>query len=82
MSVSCRTRETLTAWSSSLPAALSGPNGNGILGIGPNVGSYAVSGPGNVVTTDLPGQLNEGTLIDIPGGYMQFGPNTGTQSPP
>lgn len=55
-----------------------GPNGNGILGIGPNVGSYAVSGPGNVVTTDLPGQLNEGTLIDIPGGYMQFGPNTGT----
>lgn len=55
-----------------------GPNGNGILGIGPNVGLYAVSGPGNVVTTDLPGQLNEGTLIDIPGGYMQFGPNTGT----
>lgn len=55
-----------------------GPNGHGILGIGPNINSYAIGGQGTVVTTALPGQLSEGALIDIPQGYIQFGPNTGT----
>lgn len=55
-----------------------GPNGHGILGVGPNINSYAIGGQGTVVTTALPGQLNEGILIDLPQGYIQFGPNTGT----
>ncbi|GJP04216.1 PE family protein [Mycobacterium marinum] len=54
-----------------------GPTGHGVLGIGPNINA-ATGGHGNVVTTALPGQLNEGELINIPQGYMQFGPNTGT----
>ncbi|WP_341552401.1 PecA family PE domain-processing aspartic protease [Mycobacterium ulcerans] len=54
-----------------------GPTGHGVLGIGPNI-NVAAGGHGNVVTTALPGQLNEGELINIPQGYMQFGPNTGT----
>ncbi|GAB2994960.1 PecA family PE domain-processing aspartic protease [Mycobacterium bourgelatii] len=55
-----------------------GPSGHGILGVGPNINSYAIGGQGTVVTTALPGQLNEGILIDLPQGYIQFGPNTGT----
>ncbi|WP_044109908.1 PecA family PE domain-processing aspartic protease [Mycobacterium canetti] len=55
-----------------------GPTGHGILGIGPNVNSYAIGGQGDVVTTALPGQLHAGTLINIPAGYIEFGPNTGT----
>lgn len=54
-----------------------GPSGHGILGIGPNINAN-VGGHANVVTTALPGQLNEGELINVPQGYLQFGPNTGT----
>jgi hypothetical protein len=52
-----------------------GPGTAGILGIGPNIGTIAVGGHGSVVTTALPGQLNEGELINQPQGYLQFGPN-------
>ena len=52
-----------------------GPGTAGILGIGPNTASFAVSGHGSLVTTALPGQLNEGELINQPQGYLQFGPN-------
>jgi hypothetical protein len=52
-----------------------GPGTGGILGIGPNIGAVAVGGHGSVVTTVLPGQLNEGELINQPQGYLQFGPN-------
>jgi hypothetical protein len=52
-----------------------GPGTGGILGIGPNIGAVAVGGHGSVVTTALPGQLNEGELINQPQGYLQFGPN-------
>jgi hypothetical protein len=52
-----------------------GPGTAGILGIGPNTLAHAVSDHGSVVTTALPGQLNEGELINQPQGYLQFGPN-------
>jgi hypothetical protein len=52
-----------------------GPGTAGILGIGPNIGAVAVGGHGSVVTTALPGQLSEGELLNVPGGYLQFGPN-------
>jgi hypothetical protein len=52
-----------------------GPGAAGILGIGPNIGAVAVGGHGSVVTTALPGQLSEGELLNVPGGYLQFGPN-------
>ena len=45
----------------------------GVMGIGPNAG-----GPGpssSVVTTALPGELNQGVLINEPQGYLEFGPN-------
>ena len=45
----------------------------GIMGIGPNAG-----GPGpssSIVTTALPGALNQGVLINEPQGYVEFGPN-------
>ena len=49
------------------------PPGVAIMGIGPNAG-----GPGpssSIVTTALPGQLNQGVLINEPQGYLEFGPN-------
>lgn len=47
-----------------------GANGAGILGVGP-------SGllPSNPVTSALPGQLNQGVLINAAGHYLEFGPN-------
>jgi hypothetical protein len=43
----------------------------GVLGLGPNAG-----GPGpSIPTQSLPGSLNQGVLINEPGGYLQFGPN-------
>jgi hypothetical protein len=42
----------------------------GILGLGANA-----TGPGPGFTSDLPGNLNSGVLIDQPNGSMQFGPN-------
>jgi PE family len=49
---------------------LGGTGSAGILGVG-------ASGllPSNPVTTALPGQLNQGVLINAPGGYLEFGPN-------
>jgi hypothetical protein len=44
--------------------------GDGILGIGANA-----EGPGSSVITALPGQFNQGVLINEPEGYLQFGPN-------
>jgi hypothetical protein len=50
----------------------SAPEWVGILGIGPSA-----AGPSPYpVTTWLPGQLNEGVLIDVPHGVLQFGPNS------
>ncbi len=44
---------------------------DGVLGIGPNA-----TGPGpSIPTMALPGDLNQGVLINMPGGEMQFGPN-------
>jgi hypothetical protein len=43
---------------------------DGILGIGANSVGWDSS-----VITALPGQLNEGVLINEPEGYLQFGPN-------
>lgn len=59
----------------SFPQTFSGyfaPAGvHGVLGIGPNA-----LGPGpSIVTTALPGDLNQGVLINQPEGVMQFGPN-------
>jgi PE family len=43
----------------------------GVLGVGPNA-----TGPGpSIPTTALPGDLNQGELIDEPHGVLQFGPN-------
>jgi hypothetical protein len=51
-----------------------GESGTGILGVGPNA-----LGPNlNPVTTSLPGQLNQGVLINATSptaGYLEFGPN-------
>jgi hypothetical protein len=58
-----------------LAGAAFGPGTAGILGVGPNIGAVSIGGHGNVVTTALPGQLNEGELINQPQGYLQFGPN-------
>ena len=49
-------------------------NGNGaagIMGIGVNAGGPGPSSP----VTGLPGNLNQGVLINEPQGYLQFGPN-------
>ncbi len=49
-------------------------NGNGaagILGVGVNAGGPGPSSP----VTGLPGNLNQGVLINEPKGYLQFGPN-------
>ena len=43
-----------------------------ILGIGPNNGFPAAISP----TTALPGTLNQGQLINLPHGLLQFGPNS------
>jgi hypothetical protein len=43
---------------------------DGILGIGANA-----VGPASSVITALPGQFNQGVLINEPDGYLQFGPN-------
>lgn len=56
-----------------------GPFGtaDGILGIGVNTGGFPTAGappPGNVITA-LPGDLNQGVLINAPHGQMQFGAN-------
>jgi len=57
-----------------------GSSGTGILGIGPNA-----LGPGtSPVTAALPGDLNEGVLINATNptaGYLEFGPNTLTPIP-
>ncbi|MFV0495032.1 PecA family PE domain-processing aspartic protease, partial [Mycobacterium sp.] len=46
---------------------------DGVLGVGPNA-----VGPGpSIPNQALPGDLNQGVLIDIPGNRLQFGPNTG-----
>ncbi|MBW0017411.1 MAG: PecA family PE domain-processing aspartic protease [Mycobacterium sp.] len=46
----------------------------GVLGLGPNSG-----GPGpSVATQQLPGGMNEGVLINEPGGKLEFGTNPGT----
>jgi hypothetical protein len=47
-----------------------GSGAAGILGVGP-----AGLIPSNPVTTALPGQLNQGVLINAPGHYLEFGPN-------
>jgi hypothetical protein len=56
------------------PFTYFGSSGTGILGIGPNA-----LGPGlSPVTTALPGELNEGVLINATNptaGYLEFGPN-------
>jgi hypothetical protein len=49
-------------------------NGNGaagIMGIGVNSGGPGPSSP----VTGLPGNLNQGVLVNEPKGYLQFGPN-------
>ena len=54
-------------------AAYASAGAVGIMGIGPNAG-----GPGpssSIVTTALPGELNQGVLINEPQGYLEFGPN-------
>ncbi|WP_204079794.1 PecA family PE domain-processing aspartic protease [Mycobacterium riyadhense] len=45
-----------------------------VLGLGPNAVGPGPSSP----VTALGGDLNQGVLIDQPGGRLQFGPNTGT----
>ncbi len=59
-----------------------GPNGNGILGIGPNVGSYAVSGPGNVVTTDCRANSTKAPSSTFPAATCSSAPTRALQSPP
>lgn len=52
--------------------AYEGQNGaDGVLGIGPDA---LGPGPSSVITA-LPGDLNEGVLINETGGYLEFGPN-------
>jgi PE family len=47
---------------------------DGILGIGPNA---TAPGPSSVTTAlvDMPGNLDQGVLVNEPQGYLQFGPN-------
>jgi PE family len=45
----------------------------GVMGIGPNAGGPAPSS--GIVTTALPGPLNQGVLINEPQHYLEFGPN-------
>ena len=57
-----------------------GESGTGILGIGPN----ALGPNTSPVTASLPGQLNEGVLINATSptaGYLEFGPNPLTPIP-
>jgi PE family len=57
-----------------------GQSGTGILGIGPNALGPNIS----PVTASLPGQLNEGVLINATSptaGYLEFGPNPLTPIP-
>jgi hypothetical protein len=56
----------------SLPGYLGAANADGFLGIGAENGM--TPGPDSVVTA-LPGDLNEGVLLNETGGYLEFGPN-------
>ena len=49
---------------------LGGSGAVGTLGVGP-----AGLAPSSPVTAALPGQLNQGVLINAPGHYLEFGPN-------
>jgi hypothetical protein len=55
----------------SLESYLASHNAVGFLGIGPDA---LGPGPSSVITA-LPGDLNEGVLINEAGGYLEFGPN-------
>lgn len=47
---------------------------DGVLGVGPNA-----VGPGpSIPNAALPGNLNQGVLVNMPQQQLQFGPNTGT----
>ena len=67
--VTAPTDVNVVLWSSKpFPAAF---GTNGILGIGPNA-----LGPGHSsVTTAMPGDLNQGVLLNESAGVLQFGPN-------
>jgi hypothetical protein len=56
----------------SLPGYLGAADADGFLGIGAEDGM--TPGPDSVVTA-LPGNLNEGVLLNETGGYLEFGPN-------
>ena len=55
---------------------------SGDLGISPNLPAYVAKGePTNNVTAALPGELNQGELINESAGYLEFGPNPMTSTP-
>ena len=57
----------------SLPTYLGNADADGFLGIGAE-DTLLGPGPSSVITA-LPGDLNEGVLINEAGGYLEFGPN-------
>jgi hypothetical protein len=57
----------------SLPGYLGNADADGFLGIGAE-DTLVGPGPSSVITA-LPGDLNEGVLINETGGYLEFGPN-------
>jgi hypothetical protein len=58
----------------SLPTYLASDHADGFLGIGNGEAELVGPGPSSVITA-LPGDLNQGVLINEPGGYLEFGPN-------
>lgn len=62
-----------TLWPTSLETFLTNAGADGILGIGPN--SVGPDAAGTTVLSALPGDLNQGVLIDMAGGKMIFGAN-------
>lgn len=73
----------LFAWPTTLQGLLLYPNfesflapaqASGVLGIAPD--AFGPDRGAAAVVSDLPGNLSQGVLINEPGGYVQFGPNS------
>lgn len=73
----------LFAWPTTLQGLFQYPNfesflapaqASGVLGIAPD--AFGPDRGAAAVVSDLPGTLSQGVLINEPGGYVQFGPNS------
>lgn len=82
MSVSCRTRETLTAWSSSLPAALSDPTETAYWASGRMWGRMPSAGPATLSRPICRANSTKAPSSTFPAATCSSAPTRALQSPP